>query len=123
MGSDMKDLLKVLVLLALAIIGMLGCTRADGDSGLRNAQFKQKLTPDTFTTTNKDIVLLKVLNNDWLGLNGTLILKKPDHGEINITDDGFVYQPEAKFKGTDHFYYHYSSKAGSDSALVEIAVY
>ena len=81
MGSDMKDLLKVLVLLALAIIGMMGCTRADGDSGLGNARLKQKLTPDTFSTTNKELVLLKVLNNDWLGLNGTLVLGKPAHGD------------------------------------------
>jgi hypothetical protein len=123
MGNDMKDLLKVLVLLALAIIGMMGCTRADGDIGRANAQLKQKLANDTFTTTKKGSVMLKVLNNDWLGLNGTLILGKPAHGNINITEDGFVYQPEASFKGSDNFYYHYSSKAGADSALVEIAVY
>lgn len=123
MGSDMKDLLKVLVLLALAIIGMMGCTRADGDIGLGNAQVKQKLTNDVFTTANNGSVLLKVLNNDWLGLNGTLVLGKPTHGEINITEAGFVYQPEGGFKGEDHFYYHYSSKAGADSALVEIAVH
>ena len=123
MGNDMKDLLKVLVLLALAIIGMMGCTRADGEIGLGKAQLKQKLTNDTFTITNKGSVLLKVLNNDWLGLNGTLVLGKPAHGNINITEAGFFYQPEASFKGQDHFYYHYSSKAGMDSALVEIAVH
>jgi hypothetical protein len=118
----MKDLIKVLLLLALTIIGMISCSRHTYEASPEGMAQKSILNNDAYETGLNRQVRITVLANDLVDKNGTLVFKVPGHGSLHTDSMGLVYQPNLNFRGTDQFYYKYNSAAGTDSARVSISV-
>lgn len=117
----MKDLLKVLLLLALTIIGMFACSRRD-EVVPAAAPEKNVLKNDNYSAGKNAPVQVKVLENDKVAVLGTLVFKVPANGTIHSDSSGFFYQPNPGFAGTEAFYYRYITDNGTDSAKVSIRV-
>jgi hypothetical protein len=117
----MKDILKILLLLALTIIGMFSCSRQKEDMPAPVSELNI-LSNDAYTTTENGPVRIDVLANDQIGTLGTLIFKVPGHGNLQSDSAGFFYQPDLGFKGTEEFFYKYVGGNTTDSAKVSITV-
>ncbi|KAA9333637.1 Ig-like domain-containing protein [Adhaeribacter soli] len=117
----MKDILKILLLLALTIIGMFSCSRQKEEAPSPVSEINI-LSNDAFTTTENGPVRIDVLINDQIGNLGTLVFKVPAHGNLQSDSTGFYYQPDRGFKGTEEFFYKYVGGNTTDSAKVSITV-
>ncbi len=118
----MKDIIKVLLLLLVAVIGLFSCNRYEDDVVPLRMAGQVILNPDTYTTPKNQAVRLNVLANDSVGADGTLTFGLPAHGAVLADSAGFRYQPNQNYLGPDRFFYKYCSGAGCDSALVTIQV-
>lgn len=118
----MRDLIKVLLLLALTIIGMISCSRHTYEASPDGVAQKNILNNDAYRTGRNRQVRITVLANDQVDKNGTLVFKVPGHGSIHSDSMGLVYQPDFNFSGIDQFFYQYNSGTGTDSAQVTISV-
>ena len=123
MNSDltMKDILKILLLLALTIIGMFSCSRQKEEAPSPVSE-TNILSNDAYATTENGAVRIAVLTNDQIGDPGTLVFKVPAHGNLQSDSAGFVYQPNPGFTGTEEFFYKYVGGKTTDSAKVSITV-
>ncbi|MGQ4648644.1 Ig-like domain-containing protein [Lyngbya aestuarii] len=111
-----------------------------GDSGTDNPgndnlDSSPVANPDTATTTQETAVSIEVLANDTnidanpLTLN---LLQTPSNGTValdengtpeNVTDDFFLYTPNANFSGSDQFTYQIDNgQGGTDTAIVTVTV-
>jgi len=84
---------------------------------------------DNEETNENEPVLIDFFDNDYDpdGDQITLCLDfddlKPDHGEVEITEAGFIYTPDAGFTGNDSFTYTICDEEGlSDQTTVYIEV-